>query len=50
MKNTKDLAVQAIFAFLGLLAINLLANFFFFRWDITEDKRYTLSENFSSDP
>lgn len=44
MKNTKDLAVQAIFAFLGLLAINLLANFFFFRWDITEDKRYTLSE------
>ncbi|MFJ1379842.1 gliding motility-associated ABC transporter substrate-binding protein GldG [Capnocytophaga canimorsus] len=44
MKNTKDLAVQAVFAFLGLLAINLLANFFFFRWDITEDKRYTLSE------
>lgn len=44
MKNTKNLAVQAIFAFLGLLAINLLANFFFFRWDITEDKRYTLSE------
>ncbi|AYW36021.1 gliding motility-associated ABC transporter substrate-binding protein GldG [Capnocytophaga canimorsus] len=44
MKNTKDLAIQAIFAFLGLLAINLLANFFFFRWDITEDKRYTLSE------
>ncbi len=27
-----------------LLAINVLASFFFIRWDLTEDKRYTLSD------
>lgn len=38
--NTKKLALIVV----GLLAANIIGNFFFFRLDLTQDKRYTLSK------
>lgn len=38
--NTKKLALTLV----GLVAINIFGNFFFHRFDLTHDKRYTLSE------
>ncbi len=40
IKNSKNLVVT----FAIVIAINLLGNFFFKRFDMTKDKRYTLSE------
>ncbi len=28
----------------GIIFVNIIASFFFFRWDLTEDKRYSLTE------
>jgi gliding-associated putative ABC transporter substrate-binding component GldG len=38
--NIKKLALIVV----GLLAANIIGNFFFFRLDLTQDKRYTLSK------
>jgi gliding-associated putative ABC transporter substrate-binding component GldG len=38
--NIKKLAIIVV----GLLAANIIGNFFFFRLDLTQDKRYTLSK------
>jgi gliding-associated putative ABC transporter substrate-binding component GldG len=35
---------KTLYIFLGILAINIVSSFFFFRIDLTQDKRYTLSE------
>ncbi len=40
MKNIKTLVVTLI----AIIAINIISNFFFHRFDLTADKRYTLSE------
>lgn len=39
-KNTKNLIVTCT----GLIVINLISHFFFLRFDLTHDKRYTLSQ------
>ena len=39
-QNIKQLVVIA----LSLIAVNIIGNYFFKRFDLTEDKRYTLSE------
>ena len=38
--NLKKLGLIVV----GLLAANIIGNFFFFRLDLTQDKRYTLSK------
>lgn len=43
MKNSNLKSV--LFIFLVLIVINLISNSFFYRFDLTKDKRYTLSEN-----
>lgn len=40
MKNIKTLVVT----FIALIAVNVISHFFFHRFDLTADKRYTLSE------
>lgn len=45
MKNNKQLALKQLgIVFLAIVALNFLSNFFFKRFDLTQDKRYTLSE------
>ena len=39
-ENTKKL----IYTIVGLFVINIIGNYFFYRLDLTQDKRYTLSE------
>jgi ABC-2 type transport system permease protein len=41
MKNS---FLRVLLALTGLVVLNLLASYFPVRWDMTEDKRYTLSE------
>lgn len=37
--------ISKIFLFLGVLVgVNVLASFVFFRWDLTQEKRYTISD------
>lgn len=43
MKNTKNLKAF-LGLILGLIALNVAGNYFFKRFDLTEDKRFTLSE------
>ena len=44
MKKLQNNIIIIGLAFIGLLLINYLANKYFIRFDITEDKRYTLSD------
>lgn len=44
MKKIKNNIIIVALAIVGLLVINYLASRFFIRFDITEDKRYTLSD------
>lgn len=45
MKNNKQLALKQLgIVFLAIVALNFLSNFFFKRFDLTQDKRFTLSE------
>ena len=44
MKENKSNALKQLrIVFLALIVINLISNFFFKRFDLTQDKRYTLS-------
>lgn len=40
----KNKSVQFIVIFVAILGVNLLANHFFFRLDLTQEKRYTISD------
>ncbi len=40
----KSKLLQLLFVLVALVGINVLANFFFFRIDLTEEKRYSLSD------
>lgn len=45
MKENKSKALKQLgIVFLAIIVINLISNFFFKRFDLTKDKRYTLSE------
>ncbi len=45
MKENKSKALKQLgIVFLAIIVINLISNFFFNRFDLTQDKRYTLSE------
>ena len=45
MKEKKSKALKQLgIVFLAIIVINLISNFFFKRFDLTQDKRYTLSE------
>lgn len=45
MKENKSKALKQLgIVFLAIIVINLTSNFFFKRFDLTQDKRYTLSE------
>ena len=45
MKTNKIKALNQLgIVFLALIVINLISHFFFKRFDLTQDKRYTLSE------
>ncbi|WP_442902419.1 gliding motility-associated ABC transporter substrate-binding protein GldG [Flavobacterium sp.] len=45
MKENKSKALKRLgIVFLAIIVINLISNFFFKRFDLTQDKRYTLSE------
>lgn len=45
MKENKSKALRQFgIVFLAIIVINLISNFFFKRFDLTQDKRYTLSE------
>ena len=45
MKENKSKALKQLgIVFLAIILINLISNFFFKRFDLTQDKRYTLSE------
>ncbi|WP_073584574.1 gliding motility-associated ABC transporter substrate-binding protein GldG [Flavobacterium cucumis] len=45
MKEHKSKALKQLgIVFLAIIVINLISNFFFKRFDLTQDKRYTLSE------
>lgn len=45
MKENKSTALKQLgIVFLAIIVINLISNFFFKRFDLTQDKRYTLSE------
>ena len=45
MKENKSKALKQLgIVFLAIIVINLISNFFFKRFDLTHDKRYTLSE------
>ena len=45
MKENKSKALKQFgIVFLAIIVINLISNFFFKRFDLTQDKRYTLSE------
>jgi gliding-associated putative ABC transporter substrate-binding component GldG len=45
MTANKSKALKQLgIVFLGIIVINLISNFFFKRFDLTQDKRYTLSE------
>ena len=45
MKENKSQALKQLgIVFLAIIVINLISNFFFKRFDLTQDKRYTLSE------
>lgn len=45
MKENKSKALKQLgIVFLAIILINLINNFFFKRFDLTQDKRYTLSE------
>ena len=45
MKENKSKALKQLgIVFLAIIVINLINNFFFKRFDLTQDKRYTLSE------
>lgn len=44
MKKIQNNIIIIALAIVGLFVINYLANHFFIRFDITEDKRYTLSD------
>lgn len=45
MKVNKSKALKQLgIVFLAIIVINLISNFFFKRFDLTQDKRYTLSE------
>ncbi|WP_445718034.1 gliding motility-associated ABC transporter substrate-binding protein GldG [Flavobacterium sp.] len=45
MKDNKSQALKQLgIVFLVIIVINLISNFFFKRFDLTQDKRYTLSE------
>ena len=45
MKENKSKALKQLgIVFLPIIVINLISNFFFKRFDLTQDKRYTLSE------
>jgi len=45
MKKNKSKALKQLgIVFLAIIVINLISNFFFKRFDLTQDKRYTLSE------
>ena len=45
MKENKSKALKQLgIVFLVIIVINLISNFFFKRFDLTQDKRYTLSE------
>jgi gliding-associated putative ABC transporter substrate-binding component GldG len=45
MKFTwKPAQKKSLVVFLAIILINILGNFFFYRFDLTQDKRYTLSE------
>ena len=45
MKENKSKALKQLgIVFLAIIVINLISNFFFKRFDLTQDKRYTLSE------
>ena len=40
----KNKFVQALLVIGGIVALNILASFVFFRLDLTEEKRYSLSD------
>ncbi|MCU0340159.1 MAG: gliding motility-associated ABC transporter substrate-binding protein GldG [Spirosomaceae bacterium] len=40
----KQTLIKSLFFIGGLLALNALASFVFFRWDLTQEKRYTISD------
>ena len=40
----KSKLLQILFVLVALVGVNVLANFFFFRIDLTEEKRYSLSD------
>lgn len=40
----KSKLLQLLFVLVALVGVNVLANFFFFRIDLTEEKRYSLSD------
>ncbi|MFY7988663.1 MAG: gliding motility-associated ABC transporter substrate-binding protein GldG [Flavobacterium sp.] len=45
MKENKSKALKQLgIVFLAIIVINLISNFFFKRFDLTQDKRYTLSK------
>ena len=45
MKENKSQALKQLgIVFLAIIVINLISNFFFKRFDLTQDKRFTLSE------
>lgn len=45
MRENKSQALKQLgIVFLAIIVINLISNFFFKRFDLTQDKRYTLSE------
>lgn len=44
MKNSSPNIVKGILLLAVLIVVNLLSSYFFTRFDLTEDKRYTLSE------
>lgn len=45
MKENKSKALKQLgIVFLAIIVINLISNFFFKRFDLTQDKRYTLSQ------
>ena len=40
----KNKFVQTLFVIGGIIVLNILASFVFFRLDLTEEKRYSLSD------
>lgn len=45
MKKESSKWIQAGLIAAILVAVNIIANFFYFQWDLTEDNRYTISKS-----